>query len=147
MSFVVALLLTWTLVGLAVAWYHWPKKKKVASREDSEDLQVRVEMAELRALECAEEVEKEWHKRRTAEAQMMRLQEVLNRIDRPTNIPDCHAGAEAYEARSSVSSSAMLRTVATQSQCRYTYMNATPRFVPLGEDSHGAWSPRGGRLI
>ena len=30
-----------------------------------------------------------------------------------------------------------VRTVKTQSQCKYTYWCATPRFTPLPTDSHG----------
>ena len=33
-----------------------------------------------------------------------------------------------------------IRTVSTQSQCKYTYWCATPRFTPLPDDSHGAFS-------
>ena len=66
----------------------------------------------------------------TKEVILKEVTEVYIQTDKRYKEPDLKDGGSQTESK-------RVRTVKTQSQCKYTYWHATPRFTPLPGDCHG----------
>ena len=66
----------------------------------------------------------------TKEVILKEVTEVYIQTDKRYKEPDLKDGGSQTEIK-------RVRTVKTQSQCKYTYWQTTPRFTPLAGDCHG----------
>ena len=66
----------------------------------------------------------------TKEVILKEVTEVYIQTDKRYKEPDLKDGGSQTESK-------RVRTVKTQSQCKYTYWNQQPRFQPLPENTHG----------